>query len=121
MVFLSKLIAIAFLAFGVYLAAKPQIMKKYLSFWQEGKRVYLAGVIRIVIGIVFLFASPDCRVAKVILVLGVLCLAGGILIFVLGIERIKLVLAWWEKRSLTAYRIIGGLTVLIGLLLVYAV
>ncbi len=121
MLVLVKLFGIVIVAMGSIFTFNPQALKQVFSFWQQGNRVYLVGVLRILIGIVLLMAASQCRLIWVVVTLGLLVLIKGVLIFILGIEKIKSMLNWWGQRPLGILRLMGLIALSIGALLLYSV
>ncbi len=119
MIFLVKVISVLLMALGILFVVKPELIKKVLAFFQEGKRLYLAGTVRVVIGGVLLFAAAEARVIGAMVILGLLFVTAGILIFVVGPEKLKILLKWWEEMPLWVCRIIGLFPVFFGALILY--
>jgi len=115
-----KIIGVVLVLLGVLYTARPEIIKKMIAFFTKGKRIYIAGLIRLVLAIVFLIASGQSRIPAVIITLGILFLLGAFLIFVLGPVRIRPMLEWWQKQSILLLRILSVITILIGALAIYA-
>ena len=93
-------------------------MRKLSDFFGKGKRIYLAGIIRLALGIIFLLAASTCRWSKVVAVIGILTLLGGILIFVLGPKRINAMIAWFNQKSPVVLRLMSILVIAIGILII---
>ncbi len=120
MLILVKLIGIIIAGMGIVVLLSPKALHQMLSYWGQGKKLYLAGILRLLIGVILLLAAPQCRLVGVILALGILCLIKGILIFILGIEKTKAVLDWWKNRSHRVIRLIGLIVIAFGALLIYS-
>lgn len=121
MLILVKFIAIVIVGMGILFLLSPKITKPFIGFWKQGKRLYIAGILRISFGIIFLLAASECRLVGIIVALGILFLIGGILIFMLGLERLKSILNWLDRRSFLALRFIGLAVIAIGALVLYSV
>ena len=64
-----KIMGIVLVFLAVLYLLKPDIMKSLMEFFKQGKRIYFAGLIRIVLAIVFLLAARECDIT-----LGNICL-----------------------------------------------
>ena len=120
MVIAVKVISIVIAGMGVIYLLNPKALAQVMTFFSEGKRLYLAAVLRLVIGSILLIAASRCRVMGFVVILGILTLLGSITIFTLGPERVKPFLDWWSKRSFIFLRFIGLLALAVGVLLLYA-
>jgi uncharacterized protein YjeT (DUF2065 family) len=95
-------------------------MRKMLSFWMHGKRLYVGGLLRLLFGAIFLWSASQARLRGVIYALGILMLLGGILIFVAGPVKVKKMLNWWSKKPDSILRLVAILILLIGALVIYS-
>jgi len=120
MLFLAKTIGIIILVSGIVFLLKPKLMEPYCAFWMKGNRFYFGGVIRIVFGLILLFAASEAQVTWVFVTLGLLCLLGGIALFFIGKDKFVALIEWWKKLSQTAVRIWCGVVILIGALIIYS-
>lgn len=117
MIMLVKGIGILIACMGIIIFLSPQVTKRMLAFWRKGKRLYTGGVVRVLFGLIFLSAASQARVPVVMAGLGILSLAAGILIFILGLERMKVLLGWWDKRPASFVRLMGLLVSAFGALI----
>jgi len=115
-----KIIGIAIVVTGIAYLFRPSIMKWLMEFFKKDARIYLAGLLRLAIGTVFLWAAPECDRITIIRVLGVLFLAGGALIFILGSERMRRILEWWLTKPVWIMQILAVVTAAFGALIIYA-
>lgn len=122
MVYIITAVAVLFLAVGCVNAASPSILKGLIGFIKGGKkRVYIGGVIRIVIGGLLLWASSKASVVLVPIIIGAIVVISGILVFVLGAQKIHSFVEWWEKLPEYKRRFLPLITAVLGLLLLYSV
>ncbi len=121
MLLLARLIAVLILVIGIIDIISPQIMKKILVFWKEGKRLYAAGVIRLLFAVVFLLVASQARAAGAIVFFGILFLVGGILSFTMKQEKQLAMIAWFEGKSDNILRLWAGLVILIGAVLLFSI
>lgn len=120
MILLIRFIGIFMVGMGIMNLVNPVPMKKMISFWRQGKRIYAGGLLRLLFGVAFLLSYPQARRPGVICLLGILFLLGGILLFALGLKRIKAILEWWDKRTDSVLRLIAVLLLLLGALVIYS-
>ena len=121
MLFVIGFIGIFIAAVGISVMSNPNIFKQVIVFFGKGKRLYLLGVLRLLIGIILLTTALQCQRPAIMIVFGVLFIIGGVLIFALGLEKVKSILSWWDKKPALTMRLMGLLAFLIGVLVVYAV
>lgn len=119
MVLLVKSIGVFLVFVGVLLILNPGTMRKMVSFWRQGRRLYAAGVIRVLFGMLFLSASSQARAAWVIYAIGILMLLGGMGIFIMGLDRIKAFLERVDKKPVPVLRLMALPVLVIGLLVIY--
>ena len=74
MVIFVQLIGIIMVVFGAAYLTKPAILKQISDFWTKGKRLYFGVFLNLVVGILFLRASPQCKGPEIVIVIGVLSL-----------------------------------------------
>ena len=117
--FTVRIIAIVFILLGILYLAKPELVKRILEFFKQGKRIYIAGVIRLILAVVFLLAAQQCKVPWAIGVFGILLLVSGVMIFIIGAQKLKSWLEWWQKQSLLLLRALSLVTIAFGLLIIY--
>ena len=115
-----KVIGIVFIFFALLYLLKPDVMRRLMEFFKKGKRIYFAGLVRFALAVVFLLAANDCKMPWVIIVFGILFIIGGLLIFLLGPEKVRSMIAWWQKQSLLLLRVLAIVTLAVGAIIVYA-
>jgi hypothetical protein len=105
---------------GFAVILNPVLMKRMLIFWRQGKRIYLGGILRATFGVIFLLSALEAGFSWAIYWLGVFMLMAALLIFALGLEKVKAMLGWWDKRPPVILRLMGFLTFAIGVLIIYS-
>ncbi|MHC4159653.1 MAG: hypothetical protein ACYSSO_11320 [Planctomycetota bacterium] len=115
-----KIVGIVFVFVGILYLIKPNVLKSIMEFFKQGKRMYFAGLIRFALAIVFLLAARECDITWVIAAFGILFIISGLLIFILGLERLRAMLDWWQKQSFLLLRIIALITLVFGAVIVYS-
>lgn len=116
-----KALGVIMAVVGVLFSAIPQKVRKFLPFFKITKRIRIVGIIRLAIAVIFLLAASQCRWSVVVAVLGIITLISGVLALMLKVKHIKTFIDWIEGRNEMFIRIMGGVVVLIGLLIVFAV
>lgn len=115
-----RIIGIVFVFMTIVYFLKPDIMKRLMEFFKQGRRIYFAALIRLALAIVFLLAAGQCRYFWVIFAFGVLFIISGLLIFILGSERVKSYINWWQRQPLIFLRIIALIGLGLGALIIYS-
>jgi hypothetical protein len=115
-----KIVGILIVLIGIMFLLKPGVMKRLMEFMKKGKRIYLAAVLRFVLAIVFLLGASECYQKWIIAVFGILFLISGLLIFLLGPERIRQMFEWYQKQTLLLFRIIAAIVLACGAVIVYS-
>ena len=113
-------LGIVFAVVGIVYLLKPNVMKWLLEFFKQGKRIYFAGLIRFVLAIVFFVGARECKHPWVIFAFGLLFLIAGTLIFVIGPEKIRRVLEWYQKQSVLFIRVIAVIVLALGAVIIYS-
>jgi hypothetical protein len=115
-----KIIGIIMTSVATVYLLKPQVMKRLIEFFRQGKRIYFAASLRLVVAVVFLLAARECDITWVIVLLGILLLISALLIFILGAEKLKSILDWYLKKSLLVLRILALIALALGAITIYA-
>jgi uncharacterized protein YjeT (DUF2065 family) len=115
-----RIIGVVFVFMTIVYLLKPDIMKSLMEFFKQGRRMYFAAIIRLVLAVVFLLAAGQCRYFWVIFAFGVLFIISGLLIFILGSERVKSYISWWQKQPLVILRVMALIGLAIGALIIYS-
>lgn len=118
MVALVKLLGIVIIVLGVHCLLNPSKMKSYVDFWKKGKRIYMGACLSLLIGVIFLFAAPQCRVSWFVTIFGILGLIKGVVIFVLSREKTISMLNWWAEKQVKFLRVHASFALIIGTLLI---
>jgi len=115
-----KILGIFFVLIGIVFLLRPDVMKRLMEFIKKGKRIYFAGVIRFVLAIVFLLGASECYQKLVIAAFGILFLMSGLLIFILGPEKIRRMLDWYQKQPILLLRVMAVIVLAFGAIIVYS-
>ena len=120
MILLVKFLGILMVCIGAINMVNPAPMRKMLAFWRQGKRIYVGGLLRIFFGAIFLLSYQYAKIPGVICTLGILMVLGGLTIFILGPNRIKVMLDWWARKPNSILRLIAVFILLVGALVIYS-
>jgi ABC-type xylose transport system permease subunit len=121
MFILAKLIGIVIIIAGAIFLISPNTGKKHMDFCLKGKKLYLGGLLRIIMGVILILASQKSRIPSIVVILGCLVVLKGMLIFILGLEKVKSMIKWWQARPSAILRLMALLAIGIGILLVYSI
>lgn len=121
MLFLVRLTGIAIAGLGISFLLEPRLFEKVVSFLFEPRKVRMTGIIKMLIGLIFLMVAPRCEVSGTIAILGLLELTVGVIISIFGLVKANTIIKWWSKRPLVTKRLVAVLYFTIGSLIVYSV
>jgi uncharacterized protein YjeT (DUF2065 family) len=113
-----KSLGMLFALMGIAYLLRPGIIKKLMGFFKKGKRIYLAGLLRFALAIVFFVGAKECRNFWVIFACGAIFLIGGLLIFSLGPEKIRRILNWYQEQSTLIFRVIALVILAFGIIII---
>ena len=105
---------------GIVLLLRPDIYKRVLEYFVKGMILYLAGVLKIVFGIVFLISAMSCNIPWIIIAMGIIALAGGVWVFAVKLEKVQSMISWLLEKPPLAIRLLGGLALLFGGVIIWA-
>ena len=117
MLLLAKLISILIICIGVALSANPSLSKSFIAFARVGKRYFIGVAVRISFGIIILLAAPKSSCPWGTVIFGALFVISGIVLAVLGEERLHKILDWLDNKPEKFIRIIAILPIILGLVL----
>jgi len=115
-----KIIGMFFVLMGIMYLLKPEIAKQLMEFFKKGKRMYFAALIRFIFAVVFLLAARECRQFWVIFCFGIVFLISGLLIFVLGLDKLRSIIDWYQKQSGFVIRFMAIIVIAIGATVIFS-
>jgi len=115
-----KSLGMVFALVGVVYLLRPDVLKWLMEFFKKGKRIYFAGLLRFALAVVFLVGARECKYSWVILVFGILFLIGGLLIFLLGPEKVRRILDWYQGQSTLVFRVIALIVLAVGVVVIFS-
>ena len=117
-VIVIKSLGMLFTLMGIAYLLRPEIIKKLMGFFKKGKRIYLAGLLRFALAIVFFVGARECRYFWVIFACGIIFLTGGLLIFSLGPEKTRRILSWYQEQSTLIFRVVALIILAFGIIII---
>ncbi len=119
-VIVIKSLGMLFVLMGIAYLLRPDIIKRFMGFFKKGKRIYFAGLLRFALAVVFLVAARECRYPWIIIASGLIFLTGGLLIFLLGPEKIRRILDWYEEQPALIFRVIALIVLAFGAIIIFS-
>ena len=113
-----KIIGIVFVAIAIVYILKPDVMKRLFEFFKKGNRLYVAAPVRLALGVVFLLGARECKQFWVILAIGILLLISGTLVLVLGPNKLRPMIEWFQKQSGVLLRAMALIVLAIGVVII---
>jgi len=117
MLIVVRIIGVVISALGLAIFALPVFSEKIFRFFKEGKRLYYAGVIRTVVGLVVLFVASQSRVPIAAVALGLMFLISGIAVFACDVEKMKVFIQHYSEMPPIVIRLIGLVAATFGVLI----
>jgi uncharacterized protein YjeT (DUF2065 family) len=117
---LVKLIGIVMLVAGVIGFVKPNLVKKLAHNCAQKNQFQICGIVAITLGIIFLFAAQQCSVSWLVLLIGILAIAKGVLTLTLAKKKIKSLLDSMVDKSPKEIRKYVLIKIALGVALIYA-
>ena len=116
------IIILSFMVIALCVAAlaRPNIFRKMIDFYSVGSRLYLAGFVRLVLGIFILMLAAQARLWEYVAIIGLLAAASGLSIFFFPLRRTKKLLSRIQHQSKLTLRLYALIVIAIWALLVYA-
>jgi uncharacterized protein YjeT (DUF2065 family) len=115
-----KVIGTVIVCIGLVFLIQPEIMRATTRFFSKGSRLYLAAMVRFALAIVFIMGARHCGIRWVIVMFGLIFLLSGLMIFMLGLQKAKGILRWYLEQPKFISRIMAGIVLAVGLIIVYA-
>jgi uncharacterized protein YjeT (DUF2065 family) len=115
-----KAIGTVITCIGLVYFIKPEVLGGFMKFFARGKRLYLAALLRFALAIVFFLGARHCGIRWVIVMFGSIFLLSGLLIFILGLEKAKSIINWYQQQPSILLRVVAIVVLGVGLIIVYA-
>ena len=114
-----RLVGIICIALGILYILRPDLPRRLMQFFKKGSRMYLAGVVRLALAVVFLVGAAHCRHKWVIVGFGILFMISGLIVFMLGAGRLRGVIDWFAKLPALFLRGLGAVALAVGAVICY--
>lgn len=109
------------LVLGSGIVINPEIVRKLIDYIDGLKwRIYSAGAVRVILGILLIGSAGNARLYGFILTLGILITLAGIACFTVPVKSLAKAIAWYRDRSVFTYRLIGILALVLSSILLFA-
>jgi hypothetical protein len=118
---MALLIGVLLVVQGILGLAAPDVFLMTIRFIQTPPLMYLAAALRVVIGVVLVRAAPGSRAPRFLRVFGFLIIIGGLLTPFVGVWASQHILGWWSAGGPAVVRVFAGVSLALGILIVYAV
>jgi len=99
----------------------PDVFLGSIRFIQTPPVMYVAAALRVVFGVVLVCAALGSRVPRFLRVFGFIIVIGGLLTPFVGVWASQHILGWWSASGPALVRVFAGVSLMLGLLIVYAV
>ena len=115
-------LTIGYLAIAMCLAilVVPQVLRRITNFFFIGSRLYVAGGMRIIFGILLLLLASQARFWAYVVMMGLLATAAGISLFFIPLRRTKKLLQRLQQQSNLKLRLFAIIGLVLWVLLVYS-
>jgi uncharacterized protein YjeT (DUF2065 family) len=107
-------------ALGVGIVLRPALLTGMLKFIHTPPALYLVGVIRAVLGVIFLVWARSCNHPGVIITLGILMICGGAFLFLTPKARLNRIIDFFLRRPDWIRRVWGLVAIAFGTLIIWA-
>ena len=118
---LALLIGLLLVVQGILGIVAPDVFVGSIRFIQTPPVMYVAAVLRVVFGVVLVRAAPGSRAPRFLRVFGFIIVIGGLLTPFVGVWASEHILGWWSASGPALVRVFAGVSLALGLLIVYAV
>ena len=114
-------IGLIIIVIGLAVLVKPARLKDLLYILLEKDWFRMVAALRVIIGVLFLFAAGGTRSPIFVSVMGILFILAGVLIPILGRTRLRSLANWWVKRRDLVLRLWALVALALGGVLVWVV
>jgi len=115
-----KIIGTVIVGIGLVYLIRPKVLIGIMRFFATGSRLYLAAVVRFALAITFFLGARECDIKWVIVLFGLIFLLSGLLIFMLGLEKAKAIINWYQEQPTFVFRVVAIMVLSVGLIIIYA-
>ncbi len=119
MLTLITAIGLLIIATGLVALFAPRLIRSFGRYLFDHAGYVIAAVLRLLFGAVFIVAAPATKLPAVAYTLGVLLIAAGLGILLVGRERMGRFVSWWLEQPGYVLRFAGLAGIAIGALVVW--
>lgn len=125
MAILVVIIGVVISCGGIVILISPTTPQGVARRFLQSGRLYLAAVIRLVLGVLLVLAAPYCRpdepwVGTTIRIIGVLTIVIGALLLAIGRQRLRALIEWALALPPGILRAFAPIALVLGGFLIYA-
>ena len=121
MSFVAFTLALAIAALGAVGVLAPSVLLALVTAMRSPGGLWVAAVLRVVLGTALYVAAPRSRAPTIFRALGVLTVLAGVALPFLGVARFDALLGWWVAQGASVTRVWAAGAVAFGLLVAYGV
>ena len=99
----------------------PKLVRKVIDFFSIGSRLYLAGLVRLVLGVALLCLSSYAKFWEYVAIIGLLSAASGLSLFFFPLRRTKKLLSRLRNQPDVILRLLAIVALVIWAFLIYAI
>ena len=118
--FLAMALGFIVTAVGVLGLAAPSVLQEFGRSMQSPAGLYVIAAARVVFGAILLWAAPNSRTPRILVVLGILIVLAGLAMPFLGVDRSRSLFDWWSTQGSFFARAWPFVAIGFGLFIAYA-
>jgi hypothetical protein len=118
---LARVVGLVICALGILGMLAPGALVSLTAPWLTPTGLWLAGALRVGIGVVLLLVARPSRHPAVLRVLGVIVIIAGLATPLFGVKRARMVVAWSVAQGSGFIRLWALIALVLGGYIVYAV
>jgi uncharacterized membrane protein YuzA (DUF378 family) len=118
--FLVALVGWVLVATGLLGIAQPHLMLSWVRGWPRDVQFYVTVGTRVLLGLLFIFAAPKCRLPRFIRTIGIIALVAGAVYFFLGRGRVDSLIQWMFGQRSMLIQLLYAVTILLGVALIHS-
>jgi hypothetical protein len=118
--FLVALVGWVLVATGLLGIAQPHLMLSWVRGWPRNVQFYVTVGTRVLLGLLFIFAAPKCRLPRFIRTIGIIALLAGAVYFFLGPGRVDSLIQWMFGQRSMLIQLLYAVTILFGVALIHS-
>lgn len=116
-----RLLAVVMVLVGIIYFVKPHYMRKFAYYFIQDKRLKIAGIVSVILGVILLLVASRCKIPWVIVIFGIVVIIKGTVSFIMGKEKLKSIMDQFLIRPSRTLRIYAVTEMALGIILIYSV